>query len=122
MFELVKKNVVNDDEWLYELEQKRINAQFDEFNSDFHKLFPKHMEHLEESELNAIHDRLVEASKNQPTDLVIQRMEHLVLEMKRSEHLASLSTYCTTVNRHLVSFVKPGEHITSLVYSQGGTL
>ena len=115
VYQLVKRSQVQDDEWLYELEQKKANAKFDEFQADFNKIFEN--ETLTDSDMELVLAHLVESSQSAPNDVVIKRLEQLLSESKlKREH--QFKNYYTTVGKQFVSYMRPGEPIQSTMTYQ----
>ncbi|EFC36463.1 predicted protein [Naegleria gruberi] len=121
VYQLLRKNTIRDDEWLYELEQKKANAEFDQFNSDFSKIFESvDNEFGNENGLDSVLSRLTEYSQSNPNDLVIKRLEQILSESKLKGE-SFFTKYHTQLAKQLVSYVRPGELIqSSMIYQRDG--
>ena len=121
VYQLLRKNTIRDDEWLYELEQKKANAEFDQFNSDFSKIFESvDNEFGNENGLDSVLSRLSEYSQSNPNDLVIKRLEQILSESKLKGE-SFFTKYHTQLAKQLVSYVRPGELIqSSMIYQRDG--
>ncbi|EFC36458.1 predicted protein [Naegleria gruberi] len=74
VYELIKKNQINADEWLYELEQQKENTKYEIYSQQFTKLFSQ--PNLETHDLSAIKKVLEE---NQiPNDKLMERLIRII--------------------------------------------
>ena len=111
IYQLLKKNIVHDDEWFYELEQKKTNAKFDEFNNDFSHIFET--DGLNQEQIDSILSHLRESKSTHQDDIIVERLERLLrrVQVDKEEKSCDFTNYHTCVNRQVTSYLKEGEPI-----------
>ncbi|KAG2374005.1 hypothetical protein C9374_011670 [Naegleria lovaniensis] len=102
VYQLVQKNQVADDEWMYELETKQHHAKFQQFANNFCKLFDEAQ--LPQDEINDVKKFISNLHEMSPEDLVLQRLNKLI-ELN-STQLNQLSSYYTNVSTNVTSYVQ----------------
>ncbi|EFC46929.1 predicted protein [Naegleria gruberi] len=110
IFEVIRENVVNQDEWLYELDQSNSNNKYLELQSIFHQLFESSSSISFET-LNDFRSKLSQFMNEHPQESsnMTKTLEFLEMVLQCSSESQShemLNNYKTVLEKHLTTLSK----------------
>ncbi|KAF0982228.1 hypothetical protein FDP41_011683 [Naegleria fowleri] len=106
VYQLIQKNHVAEDEWMYELETKQHHAKFELFGTHFFKLFDDPL--LDKEEANHVKNFMSNMFELSPGDVVLQRINKLIelSSTNKGGQMNPLSSYYTNISTNVTSYVQ----------------
>ncbi|KAG2386452.1 hypothetical protein C9374_002196 [Naegleria lovaniensis] len=103
VYELRSRNQIDNEEWLYELQQANNNSKYSEYTQYFEKLFEGENEQAENGK--HVKDFIGQFSMKFPEDKVIQRLAQTLDKISQHNKMPHIKDYYSTVSTNVQSCI-----------------